>query len=334
MNRWFVFGLCTPFALALLAGVLVVALCWPTPRHPVHVRAPTNYPVHGIDVSHHQGAIDWSQVAASGRVHFAWIKATEGAGHTDRRFHENWKSARATGLAVGAYHYYSMCRTGASQAAHFIETVPREVDALPPAVDVESDPRCNRVPPADLAEQLGDYLDRVEAHYGVRPIVYATPWYRAELFPDVSARAWSAAYTREPSSPWLFWQYTSRGRVAGIRWPVDRNVFRGDLSQLWALAGVRLDRSARSPRDELGARQQDEAVRVIAHHQLELGRALRNGLLLDGPALGTILQAVQPHGLLEAKPVPDAQAHGERTVFLGWPLHAGALNAHLPKSAI
>src|SRR5262245_12494312 len=72
------------------------------------------FPVHGIDVSHHQGAIDWAQVKASGQT-FAFIKATEGADFRDKRFSENWRQARAEGLVTGAYHYFTFCSPGVAQ---------------------------------------------------------------------------------------------------------------------------------------------------------------------------------------------------------------------------
>ena len=73
------------------------------------------YPVRGIDVSHHQGPIDWQRVAADD-VAFAVIKATEGGDHVDDAFATNLREARAAGLAVGAYHFFTFCRPGGDQA--------------------------------------------------------------------------------------------------------------------------------------------------------------------------------------------------------------------------
>jgi lysozyme len=230
-NRWFALGWVTPFLFA--ASVFVVASQRVSaPRTVVAVHPASHYSVYGIDVSHHQGAIDWARVAASGQVAFAWIKATEGVHHRDSRFAENWRAARGHDIAVGAYHYYSMCRTGRAQADHFIATVPKAPNGLPHAVDVEHDARCNRVVPSDLALQLEDFLDRLEAHYGTRPLLYATERYRAEHASGVRAGRWVAAYSRPPSGPWQFWQYSPRGRVPGIRGPVDRNVFAGTPDEL------------------------------------------------------------------------------------------------------
>ncbi len=238
LNRWFLFGLLTP-AVGILACVAVVLGVMHTQRRPrrplAHVRPPSSYAVHGIDVSHHQGDIDWEIVARSDRVEFAWIKATQGVTHTDRRFLRNWKNARDAGVKVGAYHYFSMCRAGGKQAEHFIATVPKAEDSLPPAVDVEVDARCNRVVPRGLRAELAAYIDTVEAHYGVRPIVYSTHWFLTESVGDPGTALWLAGYTRQPRSPWVFWQYTDRGRIPGIDGPVDLDVYVGDRESLRAI---------------------------------------------------------------------------------------------------
>ena len=120
--------------LALVAGAgLAFAACLYSGHwHPSDSR----FPAQGIDVSHHQGAIDWPLLPAQG-VDFAYIKASEGGDHRDRAFAANWSGARRAGIARGAYHFFTLCRPGADQAANFIAAVPAEPDALPPAVDLE-----------------------------------------------------------------------------------------------------------------------------------------------------------------------------------------------------
>src|SRR3954453_10276082 len=87
-----------------LAGLVIVglALCflgiW-IPNAPSR----SQYPLRGIDVSHHQGQIDWSAVKASG-IQFAYIKATEGTEFTDATFAENWRNSNTAGIVRGAYH--------------------------------------------------------------------------------------------------------------------------------------------------------------------------------------------------------------------------------------
>lgn len=93
------------------------------------------YPIQGIDVSHHQGDIDWKTVAAQPNVRFAIMKATEGGDHKDFRFAENWQRAGDAGLVRGAYHFFTFCRPGRDQAQNVLATVPKALDALPIAVD-------------------------------------------------------------------------------------------------------------------------------------------------------------------------------------------------------
>jgi lysozyme len=184
--------------------------------------------VRGIDASHHQGAIDWPKVAKDD-VAFAYLKASEGGDHRDRRFAEHWRAARAAGIDVGAYHFFTLCRSGAAQAKNFIAVVPVERDALPPAVDLEFGGNCGRRPegPA-LRREIDDFLAAVERAYGKSAVLYLTPEfleaYRAHLPPRA---LWRRSLLRVPddSAPWHLWQYHNRGRVRGIRGPVDLNVF-------------------------------------------------------------------------------------------------------------
>lgn len=185
--------------------------------------------VPGIDVSHHQGAIDWHAVAGDG-VRFAWIKATEGGDWTDRRFAENWAAAGAAGVPRGAYHFFTFCRPAAEQAAHFLAVAP--AGELPDAVDVEYGGNCAARPDTPtLSAELRLFLDTVEAARGRRPFVYVTGevfrdhpgalhgeqlWVRS-LFHPVRWGVWAPARV---------WQYSAMGRVAGIEGPVDRNVVR------------------------------------------------------------------------------------------------------------
>ena len=86
---------------------------------------PTDYPIHGIDVSKFQGDIDWNAVASSG-VKFAWIKATEGGDHADERFQANWEGAKAAGVPRGAYHFVYWCRPPMEEMAFFEQNAPVE----------------------------------------------------------------------------------------------------------------------------------------------------------------------------------------------------------------
>lgn len=229
-------------AAAAAAGALAAGACllWlyraghlPLPE-PDHAR----YPTRGIDVSHHQGPIDWKQVAGAG-VDFAFIKASEGGDYRDRRFGENWRAAREAGLAVGAYHFFTFCQDGDAQAKNFLASIEEaEGPMLPPAIDLEFKGNCSRRPTApDLHDQLLDFSDRVARALGAAPVFYVTPEflraYSDALPPgaDIWIRSILFSPGREAGAPWTFWQFASHGRVPGIDGPVDQDVFNGSTAQ-------------------------------------------------------------------------------------------------------
>jgi lysozyme len=192
------------------------------------------YPVRGIDVSHHQGDIDWGRVTADD-VAFAIIKATEGGDHRDRLFVANLAAARKAGLVVGAYHFFTFCRPGADQARNFIETVPFDRSLLPPVVDIEFVGNCPRRPTVEeLKAELTAFLVPVEAAFGKRAIVYlidqAASVY-GEAVPD--RLRWVRSLVRHPGHEnWIYWQYHDKGRIDGIDGDVDLNVLQGAPSGL------------------------------------------------------------------------------------------------------
>jgi lysozyme len=204
---------------------------------------PRRYPVHGIDVSKYQGEIDWG-AAQKGGVAFAYLKATEGGDRVDDKFAANWRAAKSAGMPRGAYHFFYHCRSGTEQARWFIANVPRDPDALPPVLDVEwtpDSPTCTKRPPReDLVTEMNGFLDTVEAHYGVRPIVYAPiDVHRDRLVGTFPGHEfWVRAVADFPHNvytdrPFRFWQYTATGTVPGVKGEVDRNAFSGSRAD-WA----------------------------------------------------------------------------------------------------
>lgn len=205
-------------------------------NHPDRVE----FPIYGIDVSHHQGPIDWPVVAASD-ISFVFIKATEGGDFTDLRFADNWHDANANsnanGLATSAYHFFTLCRPGGEQAAHFLQTVTLARAGLPPVVDLEYGGNCSARPDkADFMAELTAFLAPVEAAAGRLALLYVTgEFYEDYLVGRLAANPlWVRNIFRRPQLPdergWVFWQYTNRGRVDGISGPVDLNVFHGDAA--------------------------------------------------------------------------------------------------------
>lgn len=194
----------------------------------------------GIDVSSHQGQIDWDAVAASG-VSFAFTKVTEDDNYTNPTFRRNWLEMRRVGISRGAYHFARPendvdAREEADYFVDRLESVEelQEGDIL--ALDLESGS-------GDLGQWALDFLHRVEERVGFKPIIYTGAWFAGPhnlaAYPELGAYGlWLAAYQAErppAPSPWsfpAFWQYTDKGRVPGIAGDVDLNVFNGDVSRI------------------------------------------------------------------------------------------------------
>jgi lysozyme len=190
-----------------------------------------SWPLQGIDVSHHQGPIDWHKLPPQG-VDLAWIKATEGGDHRDRMFAVNWAGARAAGIRRGAYHFFTLCRSGTDQAANFVAAVPREADALPPAVDLEFGGNCAARPSREmLLRELGAFLRIVEAHSGRRALLYLTHEFEEayRVSAAIDRPLWLRALVFQPrfgARPWTVWQVSSFRSLRGIEGGVDWNVLR------------------------------------------------------------------------------------------------------------
>ncbi|RUW72411.1 MULTISPECIES: GH25 family lysozyme [unclassified Mesorhizobium] len=203
------------------------------------------FPVRGIDVSHHQGRIDWRRVAADD-VAFAVIKATEGGDHVDDAFAANLREARAAGLAVGAYHFFTFCRPGADQAKNFLSVVPRGEPLLPPVVDIEFGGNCPQRPsPEQLSAELQAFLGPVEAAFDKPAIVYLTDEAAQAYSAHIAVRErWLRSLALRPSKDdWIYWQYHNRGRVDGIEGDVDLNVLQGGADKLAELFATRVSES-------------------------------------------------------------------------------------------
>ena len=214
----------TLLVLALAVGALqVYAKYW----HPSERR----YPVQGIDISHHQGRIDWQALPSQG-VDFAYIKASEGGDHRDGRFAQNWAGAANARIARGAYHFFTLCRSGAEQAANFIAAVPNDADALPPAVDLEYLGNCGGRPAiGDFHAELAAYIRLVETHYRKPVLLYLTAEFDAayQVSAHVRRPLWLRRLVFEPdfgARPWRIWQASNFRRLRGIEGRVDWNVAR------------------------------------------------------------------------------------------------------------
>jgi hypothetical protein len=161
----------------------------------------------GIDVSHHQGTIDWSKVGQSG-LDFAIIRTGFGIGEDDR-FAFNWREAGKTNLRRGTYQYLRMDRDGREQARVMARAIRNagglRARDLPPAADVEGlepdKPWNANASPEHIAQAVTDFMDEIERQLGRKPILY-TGGYWVTPGPQVRAvapplpRQWSAPGSR------------------------------------------------------------------------------------------------------------------------------------------
>jgi len=203
------------------------------------VPLPAGYNIHGIDISHHQKAIDWKQVAAidvnGAKIQFAFMKATEGITRQDFHFTSNWKKSKQAGLIRGAYHFYYPTRDAKKQAENFISQVELSPGDLPPVLDIELSKGKSK---KEIVEGCIVWCEAIEEHYGVKPIIYTNPTFYDKYLKDDFDEypLWIAHYYEEiprmQHRDWLFWQHTDKATIRGISKPVDLNVFKGDLDDL------------------------------------------------------------------------------------------------------
>jgi GH25 family lysozyme M1 (1,4-beta-N-acetylmuramidase) len=218
----------------------------------------------GIDISHWQGDIDWSQVAADPKgIKFAFMKATEDTNYTDPTFNTNLAGATAAGILAGPYHFCRLDTNGGTapdainEANYFLSKIKTKYQTgqyLPPVEDVESFPSNNT---QTLTSTWVDaFSDTVYAALGVRPLIYTSQSKATTLYTSAVASEnplWNAAWhtngissppsnsSVSPWSAWKFWQWSNdstsypsngpiNGFASGIR--VDRDVFQGTIAQL------------------------------------------------------------------------------------------------------
>lgn len=201
---------------------------------------PPDYEVHGIDVSRHQGRIDWESVSNHTSndidISFAFIKACEGRSVRDNYFESNWRNAKENNMLRGAYHFFRPHLTADEQFKLFKSIVKLDKEDLPPVLDIEMRGSC---PPARLKKNVKRWLTLAEKHYGVTPILYTSYSFYRHYFNTKEFEKyplWIAHYATDDlnrlTRKWDFWQHNEGGRVKGIRGSVDFNVFKGDYQDL------------------------------------------------------------------------------------------------------
>lgn len=202
--------------------------------------------LNGIDVSHHNGVIDWKTTLSS-EISFAYAKATEGLGVKDSQFAANYQAMKDNGLLRGAYHFFRPGTDPDGQSQNFLSVVASlEPGDLPPVLDIEVD---DGQSPTTIINGVQRWLDTVQAALGRQPVIYTSASFWNTKLGGTAAFArrplWVAHYTAKPApsmpngfADYAFWQYSENGSVPGITGNVDLDRFKGPLADLKTLAGL------------------------------------------------------------------------------------------------
>lgn len=217
----------------------------------------------GIDVSHYQGAIDWSKVSGQS-VQFVFIKATQGASGYDPMFKKNWEGVLSVKnvqnkIQRGAYHFLTANNPAVAQARNFLTTVGQlATEDIAPCVDVEWDfsknsdgqvvDRWAKLKPEEIVSVIKLWINEVEKSTGRRPIIYTNAeWWKSRIGSNHGLdnyKVWIADYTSKslgrespvvpPNFNWLMWQITDRGviKVAGLTNGLDISVIKSGETDL------------------------------------------------------------------------------------------------------
>jgi len=221
-----VFGL-KRFLLVVVVLAILAAVSW---RYATGWRpAPETFAVQGVDVDEANGVIEWNVVAGEG-ADFAYATATHGAGHRDRRFEDNWQGVAAAGLRRGAVHVWSLCAPGIDQANAFNTVVPRDLSALPAAMDFDFAEGCEARPERDaLIGEVRRAVATIEAHTGKPVLLRVSRRFEREYDLSSALRrpVWAAGLFLKPdyaARPWRMWRASDIRRIDGIEGPVNWNV--------------------------------------------------------------------------------------------------------------
>ncbi|GAB3287786.1 lysozyme [Parasphingorhabdus pacifica] len=199
--------------------------------------------VAGIDVSSHQGNVDWQSWWDQGK-RFAYAKATEGTSYENPYFAQQYNGSYDVGMIRGAYHFALPDNSsGAAQANFFVDNGggwSGDGKTLPGALDMEYNPygsNCYGLSPSAMTAWIKEFSDTYHSRTGRHPVIYtSTSWWNQCVSGDFSATnpLWVARYADSVGelpynwSVHTFWQYSSS--------PIDQNLFNGAYDRLQALA--------------------------------------------------------------------------------------------------
>lgn len=189
----------------------------------------------GMDVSDHQGDIDWNAVAADG-IDFVFLRVgyrgtTEGGLYPDERFAQNLLEAQEAGIACGAYFFSqaTSAEEAAEEAAYVLELLADSQLDYPVGFDYEVSPstRIANVDAQTASLVATTFCEQIRAG-GYEPMIYGNTYDLAQFDSQVleSYATWCAEYDDGPSydRKAAIWQYTNQGIVNGIGGLCDLNL--------------------------------------------------------------------------------------------------------------
>lgn len=186
--------------------------------------------IYGIDISHHQGKIEWKKVKKwkNKKLDFVYIKATEGSTYVDITYKNNIEEAKANDFLVGSYHYFRTTSSIEDQFQNFINTIDENQQDLIPLIDVEEKTNWTGI---EFHKKFQEFLNMVEDHFGKKPMIYTVnSFYNLNLagrykeYHFLIGRYGENAPNMRDKSNWTVWQFSETGKVDGIPKLVDIDV--------------------------------------------------------------------------------------------------------------
>ena len=210
-------------------------------------------PVTGIDVSHHNGTINWNLVPQN-TVSFVFCKATQGKVYKDPLMTTNMNELKRLNFIRGVYHFFTFKDVTAGEQINNFTSCGIDFSqpgTLPPVLDVEwqqSDTLNQYIinNRTVCIKKIKDWLEGIETATGRKPIIYTNSNFWKDYLDNPPGfenyPLWVASYRNDaPALPagwndYTFWQYTESGSVTGISGNVDKNIFKAGMRQLKKLA--------------------------------------------------------------------------------------------------
>ena len=183
---------------------------------------PSKVQFDGIDVSKHQGNINWEELKKNTKIKFVYIKATEGSNYVDPKYKENIRNARKHGFKVGSYHYFTDLSSARMQFQNFIQNTNRDEQDLLPVIDVE---KRNKWSPQQLRDSVKVFADLIEDYYGCKPLIYTFETFFNKNLGKAFDKypIFIAKYPKGQEEPningvkWVLWQFSECGRFKGVK---------------------------------------------------------------------------------------------------------------------